>query len=175
MCASAKGSLVFLMPVSSKFQFVPASVTLFVTGFTFICKLDPSLEGSAWSIWKCQLLPPSWWRNPAVFWWGTKAWYWHWGQTALAWELHVDISSNITCSPLLRTKNQFGEQWRARTAITQIMWARPETGECIGAQYLVMMVSRVNYTEITLRIKYVKRVESCQSVHIITSLHRQYR
>ena len=40
---------------------------------------------------------------------------------------------------------------------------RLEENASARAQYLVMMVSRVNYTEITLRIKYVKRVESVMS------------
>ena len=60
---SAKGSLVILIPVSSKFPFVPASPDLVSQSFcyfTTICKLEPL--AFTWNvrlvpIWKCQPLP----------------------------------------------------------------------------------------------------------------------
>ena len=184
MCASAKG---ILMPVSSKFSPSPdlftTSVTLFVTGFTIICKLAPAFT---WNVrlvdMKMSAPVTRCWRNPVV--WrgeGTKAWYWHWSQTA-AWATTCGHQgSNITCSPL-RTKNQFGEQQRAGpgTAITQIMWVWPETLENASAraQYLVMMVSRVSslhWDNTENKIQSGGWSESCHSVHIITSLQRQYR
>ena len=142
---SAKGSLVILIPVSSKFPFVPASPDLVSQSFcyfTTICKLEPL--AFTWNvrlvpIWKCQPLPSvrhRCWRNhPGER--GNKGlvtWYWHW----LHHELHVDImAAQISHALLWGQRTSLESSAGPGTAITRIVWAlawRLENAS--GAQYL---------------------------------------
>ena len=132
---SAKGSLVILIPVSSKFPFVPASPDLVSQSFcyfTTICKLEPL--AFTWNvrlvpIWKCQsgtsadviiLVREQRLGNLVLTLTAPWATCGHHG------------GSNITCSPL-RTKNQFGEQCGAWDCnYPNCVSPGLETGECIG-------------------------------------------
>ena len=138
---SAKGSLVISIPVSSKFPFVPAlilslvsaSVTLFVTWFTTICKLAPSLFNVRLVDMKMSDLAISHkrrWRNPGE---GTKAWLlgidtgpdcctmsYMWTSVRLKYHMLSSLSTAEDKEPVLTAKQRSAGPG---TAITQIMWA----------------------------------------------------
>ena len=180
MCAKCQGQLghfnssVFKVSVCPSPDLVSASVTVFVTWFTTICKLAPWLFNVRLVDMKMSDLAISHkrrWRNPLVVReqrLGNLVLTL--GQTAPWATCGHQCGSNITCSPLpslLRTKNQFWQQsWERRGLGLQLpklceeQWARPgdwrvhQAPNITGLHRPMMMVSVLPYTEITMSIKY---------------------